>query len=577
MKYGLALVLAAALLAASNAVAQEGEARSALVEWMSANAIPFDTPLSCTGFDDLQPLKTVIGDARIVGLGEATHGTREHFQMKHRLVEFLAEEMGFTIFSIEASTPEAYRLNDYVLGGDGDPEQLIAGMYFWTWNTEEVLAMVEWMRSFNTSGRGQIQFTGFDMQTPDVAADIVVQFLEKVDPNRAEQVQAKYDEVMSARPRTAGFGVATMSFPVDDARGKHLKYTGYIKTEELQGGWAGLWWRVDCGEQTAAAFDNMMGRGPSGTTQWKRYTIELDIPEEATNINFGVLMPGSGKAWFDKLNVELDGEEYVHPDAFDFNFEATRIEGYYASNDGTYLATLDADERYSGKQSLRLEKVGDDGSTALQADDAARLTTEVFETMEANRVDYLGHATAEEVDWAIHNARIVDQSMRLRAGHSGRVRDESMSDNIVWILEQNPGAKIVLWAHNAHIARWVGVMGGYLNERFGADYLPVAFTAAAGQYRAVGKGRLGVHDLDEPPDDSIESVCAATGAPRLIVDLRTAPRGWLTKSRKMRSIGAMAMDEQFFYTSLPQAFDVLVYFQETSPSIPLGANPASKH
>jgi erythromycin esterase-like protein len=86
----------------------------------------------------MQPLKKIIGDARIVALGEATHGTREFFQLKHRMLEFLATEMGFTIFSIEANMPEAYRVNDYVLTGVGDPAALLRGMYFWTWDTESL-------------------------------------------------------------------------------------------------------------------------------------------------------------------------------------------------------------------------------------------------------------------------------------------------------------------------------------------------------------------------------------------------------------------------------------------------------
>src|SRR4051794_25977935 len=71
-------------------------------DWIQANAIPLTTPEAGHGFADMQPLKKVIGDARIVSLGEATHGTREFFQLKHRMLEFLASEMGFTIFSIEA-------------------------------------------------------------------------------------------------------------------------------------------------------------------------------------------------------------------------------------------------------------------------------------------------------------------------------------------------------------------------------------------------------------------------------------------------------------------------------------------
>lgn len=149
----------------------------AFSEWTRSTAIVLKTVEAGHGFDDMQKLSAVVGDARIVGLGEATHGTREFFQLKHRLVEFLASEKKFTIFSIEANMPEAYRLNDYILHGTGDPKELLKGMYFWTWNTQEVLAMIEWMRELNHSGKGHIEFTGFDMQSPSVSVDIVRKFV----------------------------------------------------------------------------------------------------------------------------------------------------------------------------------------------------------------------------------------------------------------------------------------------------------------------------------------------------------------------------------------------------------------
>ncbi|HYG64532.1 MAG TPA: erythromycin esterase family protein, partial [Thermoanaerobaculia bacterium] len=112
--------------------------------WLRGNALPLATAAAGNGFADLQPLRQAFGDARIVSLGEATHGTREFFLMKHRLLEFLVEEMGFTHFSIEANMPETYKMNEYVLEGQGDPEELLEGMLFWTWNTQEVLDMIHW-------------------------------------------------------------------------------------------------------------------------------------------------------------------------------------------------------------------------------------------------------------------------------------------------------------------------------------------------------------------------------------------------------------------------------------------------
>ncbi|HEX9943884.1 MAG TPA: erythromycin esterase family protein [Thermoanaerobaculia bacterium] len=171
------------------------------VAWLRSEAIPFTTVEAENGFDDLQPLKRLIGGARIVALGEQTHGTREFFQMKHRLVEFLASEMGFTLFSIEANMPEAYRVNDYILSGKGDPRELLKGMYYWTWNTQEVLDMIEWMRRFNQSGKGRILFTGFDMQHTRVASGIVRDFLAKADPGYAPEARRLLDRVDAADGR----------------------------------------------------------------------------------------------------------------------------------------------------------------------------------------------------------------------------------------------------------------------------------------------------------------------------------------------------------------------------------------
>lgn len=151
------------------------------LDWLQKHSIKIKTVQAETGFEDLQPLKQIIGNAQIVGLGENTHGSSEVFKMKHRLVEFLATEMGFTIFSIEAFMPDAYKLNDYVLYGKGDPKALLKGMYFWTWNTQEVLDMVEWMRKFNAIGKGKIQFTGFDMQDYKGALENLNMFSEKHD------------------------------------------------------------------------------------------------------------------------------------------------------------------------------------------------------------------------------------------------------------------------------------------------------------------------------------------------------------------------------------------------------------
>lgn len=170
--------------------AEPSPADGATLAWIKRNAIPLKGVEAGKGFTDMQPLKAMVGDATVVALGEATHGTREFFQLKHRMLEFLAKEMGFTVFAIEANLPEAFAVNDYVLTGKGDPAKALAGLYFWTWNTEEVLDMIRWMRTYNEdpAHTKKLRFYGVDMQTETVAYAQAKAWLDGVDATEAARL-----------------------------------------------------------------------------------------------------------------------------------------------------------------------------------------------------------------------------------------------------------------------------------------------------------------------------------------------------------------------------------------------------
>jgi erythromycin esterase len=166
------------------------------VAWLKQVAAPMTTTLPNDDFTDLEPLRSIIGDARIVALGEATHGTAEFFTMKHRLLRFLVTRMGFNAFAIEATWPEGNRLDAYVRTGMGAPDTLLSGLYFWTWNTAEVRQQIDWMRGYNATG-GSLGFYGFDMQYPGMALENVRRYVLMVDP--ASEVEfAGYVECLRA-------------------------------------------------------------------------------------------------------------------------------------------------------------------------------------------------------------------------------------------------------------------------------------------------------------------------------------------------------------------------------------------
>src|SRR5499427_5425429 len=280
--------LAALLLLLWPAAVATTPATDPVVAWMKRTAHPFDTCAPRDDQADLKFLDKLVANAHIVALGEGTHGTSEFFQMKHRIVRYLATKKGVTVFAIEANMPEAYRVTDYVLTGRGDPKALLDGMYFWTWNTHEVLDMIEWMRAFNASGKGRIEFTGFDMQTPDTAAAIARHTLAKVDTAAVDSVSALLKGIRASRSGSAGaFATATGTLPVADLAGHHVRYNGWIRTRDvIAPGFAGLWMRADSADRRGVAFDNMGAQRVAGTRDWQRYAIELEIPRGTTNVNF---------------------------------------------------------------------------------------------------------------------------------------------------------------------------------------------------------------------------------------------------------------------------------------------------
>ena len=547
--------------------------------WIRTNAIRLSTTEAGRGFADMQALKPLIGDARIVSLGEATHGTREFFQLKHRLLEFLATEMGFTIFSIEANMPEAYRLNDYVLNGTGDPAELLRGMYFWTWNTEEVLEMIRWMREFNASGRGRVQFTGFDMQTPTVALDIVMQFIRRYDIEYVDALREASDRIPGAIAPRAGFGVATGRFPVARAAGKTIRFSGYVRTEGVTTGYAGLWWRVDGKPGTPAlAFDNMSTRGATGTADWRPFTIELRVDTSARNINFGLLLPGNGTAWFDDLTIELDGEPFTDTSVFDFGFESTSPRGFLTRGNG-YRVTLGGTVARSGGQSLRMRHV----ATADTAQPISRFDrmavaaqwSDVLTRLERQRASYrkLG-APDGDIDWAIQNVRIVLQGVQRRLDQVSR--DRSMALNVKWILDQNPDEKIVLWAHNGHVARGLmsyRSMGEELHDMYGAQMLVLGFAFNRGAFQAVGArgGGLQTFTVGPAPAGSLGALLGTAGIPIFALDLRNAPPA-LHETRPSRQIGAVFASEAesnyFRRMSAPAIFDAILFVENTTAARP---------
>ena len=174
-----------------------------IISWLRQNSIPIQHITAGSGFADLQPLKTMLAEAKVIGLGETTHGTREFFQLKHRLLEFLVTEMGFNLFAIEASFAACQPINDFVLHGKGELATVLTEQGYVPWDTEELTEMLGWIRTHNMNVpvEKKVQFLGVDLWRNDFGRHAVLDYLHTVDPNRYPATQILFETLSKAEAK----------------------------------------------------------------------------------------------------------------------------------------------------------------------------------------------------------------------------------------------------------------------------------------------------------------------------------------------------------------------------------------
>jgi erythromycin esterase len=150
-------------------LAAERARDEAVIAWMRARAIPV------TG--DLRPL---FSDARVVGLGEATHGSHEIFELKNDLIRFLVTRMGFTLVAFEGSVTFFETLDDYIAGRT-DRETALAALNpgGWITDTQELVSLLDWLRAHNAAvpAERRVRLVGLDPQVSGPAIDFLRAYL----------------------------------------------------------------------------------------------------------------------------------------------------------------------------------------------------------------------------------------------------------------------------------------------------------------------------------------------------------------------------------------------------------------
>ena len=200
-------------------------APEAFVAWAKQHALTLKSLDPNAPMRELSPLRSVVGEARVVGLGESARRVHEFYELRSRLFRFLVEEMGFTALVMETGFAEASILNEYVLGRIEEPAQWQEGFTFGFGDEKEIQALLRWIRTYNQDSRHarKVHFYGMDSMVvysnPATALRKAFSYLDHVDNNfRSSPIES---DLLSLAAQMDGSGKSM--------RDLHVSLAKYVK------------------------------------------------------------------------------------------------------------------------------------------------------------------------------------------------------------------------------------------------------------------------------------------------------------------------------------------------------------
>lgn len=411
-------------------------------------------PLNGTGPQDYDPLLAHLDQARLVLLGEASHGTHEFYQARAVISRRLITEKGFNAVAVEADWPDAYRVNCYIQGRGSDKTAAEALSGFtrfptWMWRNTDVEEFVEWLRRYNQEQpeAKKVGFYGLDLYSLHSSIESVIDYLDRTDPEAAQRARFRYScfEDSQENPEIYGY---TASFDMNET----------------------------CRKQVISAL----------------------------------------------LELQQKAPEY-----------ARRADG------------IEDDEAFFAVQNARVVKNAE----------------EYYRTMFDNR----------------------KSSWNLRDTHMAETLDELLK----YLDRRVNNSRAVVWAHNSHLgdarATQMG-QGGELNvgqlvrERYGNQAVLVGFSTYTGTVAAASDWGAPVEIKRVRPglENSYELLFHQVGLPAFYLDLTRKDQRLesLHEPRLERAIGVIYRPQServshYFWARLPEQFDALLYFDETTAVEPL--------
>lgn len=163
-------------------------------KWLASNSQKIETTVLSDHIDDLDLLKKNSENSEIVCLGESRHDIHEQFLLKHRFIKYLIQELDFKTFVLEASLPYSHILNDYIINGTGNIDEIMSNMPGWfLWDTEVMKNIFIWLFEYNLEQTqdNKVSFYGIDIVAPNYGLEQIFEYLQNVDYEFYKEIQNK--------------------------------------------------------------------------------------------------------------------------------------------------------------------------------------------------------------------------------------------------------------------------------------------------------------------------------------------------------------------------------------------------
>jgi erythromycin esterase-like protein len=550
----------------------ETDTAQAVTQWVRSHATPLTTRASLRDdVSDLAPIGSMIGEAPLVGLGEGTHGTREFYLLKGRLIKYLVSAKGFRAIAFEGNFAAVSALDDYVVNGRGTPHSALAALDGFNWDTEELIELLRWVRAYNVDARHQqkVRFYGIDVMNCYPSLEAALRFIAQRDSAAATRLTRPFVSLL------------------------HLDLSGSPAT---LGRFDDLYERLTPGQP------DMLVAATEAVTNYldlHRATFGDTAPGSAWAIARHHAMVASQRAritrtvegWYSSLGMAQSESLYdrAGSDAAALLDFVGRHEAGLAD---TVRPLLTALEHPLAARARYVREMTQDERVAWESLDARLIAR-----LNVDRVLYPERAAPAEWDSALQRAgemRTLLHDFReffSKPYDSGyEPRDPSLAENVAWVVRQvGPAGKVIVWAHDVHVgaspyAPGFETMGSALRKRFGASYVAVGTLFNRGGFQARttsanedGPIQIRAFTVGPAAPGSVEAVLAGAHLPAFALDLRHLPantpvQAWFATARPARFIGNSfdpTHEAQFYQTErLSELFDIIAYIDQTTRARP---------